>query len=134
MIHNHSSDRRSLFSRLTRYGPKAPVVWRERFDPARASAALAVAAIVAGFGFAQYPAFLRIQTEIVGSPRGARPTAIALNDSRVLSFPAAGTYDGTFLPELSATLGLVSSAALYRRRKGGRRITGECWRALRVHH
>src|SRR5262249_18842701 len=40
------------------------------------------------------------------------PTAIALNDSRVLSFPAAGTYDGTYLPEPSGVLGIIASSAL----------------------
>jgi cytochrome d ubiquinol oxidase subunit II len=34
------------------------LVWRSRFEPARAAAALAVAAIVAGWGFAQEPRFL----------------------------------------------------------------------------
>jgi cytochrome d ubiquinol oxidase subunit II len=34
------------------------LVWRRRFDPARVSAALAVAAIVAGFGYAQRPELL----------------------------------------------------------------------------
>jgi pimeloyl-ACP methyl ester carboxylesterase len=49
------------------------------------------------------------------------PTAIALNDGRELSFPAAGTYDGTFLPEPGATVGFAGGAgllaALARRRK-----------------
>jgi cytochrome bd ubiquinol oxidase subunit II len=34
------------------------LVWRSGFEPARVSAALAVAAIVAGWGFAQHPRFL----------------------------------------------------------------------------
>jgi hypothetical protein len=48
------------------------------------------------------------------------PTTITVSGYRELAFPAAGTYDGTDLPEPSGTLGLVSSAALlaalYRRR------------------
>jgi pimeloyl-ACP methyl ester carboxylesterase len=40
------------------------------------------------------------------------PTAIALSDSRVLSFPAAGTYDGTYLPEPNQRLGLAAAALL----------------------
>jgi pimeloyl-ACP methyl ester carboxylesterase len=40
------------------------------------------------------------------------PATIALNDSRVLSFPAAGTYDGTFLPEPGSALGLGAGIAL----------------------
>jgi hypothetical protein len=40
------------------------------------------------------------------------PATIALNDSRELNFPAAGTYDGTFLPEPNAPLALACGAAL----------------------
>jgi len=47
-------------------------------------------------------------------------TTITISDYRVLSFPAAGTYDGTDLPEPSSALGLAASSALlavlYRRR------------------
>jgi cytochrome d ubiquinol oxidase subunit II len=52
------------------------LVWWERFDLARASAALAVAAIVAGFGFAQYPAFLPGLT--IEQAAAGRATLVAL--------------------------------------------------------
>jgi cytochrome d ubiquinol oxidase subunit II len=51
-------------------------VWRRRFERARVSAALAVAAIVAGFGFAQYPEFLPGLT--IEQAAAGRPTLVAV--------------------------------------------------------
>jgi len=52
------------------------LVWRSRFGPARASAALAVAAMVAGWAFAQRPRFLAGLT--VAEAAAGRSTLIAL--------------------------------------------------------
>jgi cytochrome bd ubiquinol oxidase subunit II len=52
------------------------LVWRSRFGPARFSAALAVAAIVAGWGFAQEPRFLPGLT--VSEAAAGRSTLIAV--------------------------------------------------------
>jgi hypothetical protein len=40
------------------------------------------------------------------------PTTITISGYRVLSFDAAGTYDGTLLPEPASALGLLSGAVL----------------------
>lgn len=52
------------------------LVWLRRFEPARATAALAVAAIVAGWGFAQSPTFLPSLT--VEEAAAGRSTLIGL--------------------------------------------------------
>jgi len=60
-------------------------VWRSRFGPARVSAALAVAAIMAGWAFAQQPRFLPGLT--IGQAAAGRSTLIAL----VISVAAGAT-------------------------------------------
>jgi cytochrome d ubiquinol oxidase subunit II len=52
------------------------LVWLERFGPARMSAALAVGAIVAGFGFAQHPEFLPGLS--IEQAAAGRPTLVAV--------------------------------------------------------
>jgi cytochrome d ubiquinol oxidase subunit II len=74
------------------------LVWRRRFDPARVSAALAVAAIVAGFGFAQHPVFLPGLT--IEQAAAGRATLVA-----VLVGVAAGAI--VLLPSLALLFGLL---------------------------
>jgi cytochrome bd ubiquinol oxidase subunit II len=83
------ADARPLFDGLTTGGGLAmvcasaaaglvtlPLVWRSRFGLARASAALAVTAIVAGWAFAQHPRFLPGLT--IDQAAAGRSTLIAL--------------------------------------------------------
>jgi cytochrome bd ubiquinol oxidase subunit II len=78
-----------LFDRLT--GPALPVVmlsalagggslmllWRGQPKPARAAAVVAVAAVVAGWGFAQYP-WILVDAARIEDVAGARPTLWSL--------------------------------------------------------
>jgi cytochrome d ubiquinol oxidase subunit II len=95
------------------------LVWRRRFGPARASAALAVAAIVAGFGIAQHPLFLPGLTidqaaagrsTLVAVVIGALAGLVVLVPSLVLLFDLflRGRLDvvaGVAAPVLGATRG-----------------------------
>src|SRR5262245_23867510 len=73
------------------------LVWLERFGPARVSAALAVAAIVVGFGFAQQPLFLPGLT--IEQAAAGRATLVA-----VLVGVAAGAF--VLAPSLALLFGL----------------------------
>jgi cytochrome bd ubiquinol oxidase subunit II len=78
-----------LFDRLT--GVALPVVivsaaagltsllllWRDRPKPARGAAVVAVAAVVAGWGFAQYP-WILVEAATIDDVAGARPTLWSL--------------------------------------------------------
>jgi cytochrome bd ubiquinol oxidase subunit II len=73
------------------------LVWRSRFEPARATAALAVAAIIAGWGLAQSPTFLPGLT--IEEAAAGRSTLVAL----VVSV-ALGTI--LLVPSLALLFGL----------------------------
>ena len=73
------------------------LVWRSRLAPARVSAALAVAAIVAGFGFAQQPELLPGLT--IEEAAAGRPTLVAISVGA-----AAGAV--VLVPSLSLLFGL----------------------------
>jgi cytochrome d ubiquinol oxidase subunit II len=73
------------------------LVWRSRFGPARFSAALAVAAVVAGWGFAQRPRFLPGLT--IEQAAAGRSTLIA-----VIVTVAIGAV--VLVPSLSLLFGL----------------------------
>lgn len=79
------------------------LVWRRRFDPARVSAALAVAAIVAGFGYAQHPALLPGLT--IQQAAAGRATLVA-----ILVCVAAGAF--VLVPSLIVLFGLFLSGRL----------------------
>jgi cytochrome d ubiquinol oxidase subunit II len=79
------------------------LVWRDRFGAARVSAALAVAAIVAGYGVAQHPEFLPGLT--ITQAAAARPTLVA-----VVVAVAAGAI--VLVPSLSLLFGLFLSGRL----------------------
>jgi cytochrome d ubiquinol oxidase subunit II len=74
-------------------------VWHSRFGRARVSAALAVAAIVAGFGFAQYPEFLpglRIDQAVAGDSTLLAVT-IAVAAGAIVLVPSLLLLFGLFL-------------------------------------
>jgi cytochrome d ubiquinol oxidase subunit II len=75
------------------------LVWVRRFEPARVTAALAVAAVVAGWGFAQSPTFLPGLT--IEEAAAERPTLVALLVSvalgALLLIPALGLLFGLTL-------------------------------------
>jgi cytochrome d ubiquinol oxidase subunit II len=75
------------------------LVWRRRFGPARITAALAVAAIVAGWAFAQRPRFLPGLT--IQEAAAARPTLVAvlvgLAIGALLLIPSLGLLFALFL-------------------------------------
>ena len=73
------------------------LVWLRRFEPARATAALAVAAIIAGWGFAQSPTFLPGLT--VEEAAASRSTLIAL-------LVAVGLGAVVLIPALALLFGL----------------------------
>ena len=73
-------------------------VWISRFGPARASAALAVAAIVAGWALAQQPRFLAGLT--IDQAAAGRPTLVAI----VISVAAGGIV---LVPSLLLLFGLL---------------------------
>jgi cytochrome bd ubiquinol oxidase subunit II len=79
------------------------LVWRDRFAAARVSAALAVAAIVAGYGFAQQPEFLPGLT--IEQAAAARPTLVAI----VIGVAAGGIV---LVPSLTLLFGLFLSGRL----------------------
>jgi len=79
------------------------LVWSNRFGAARVSAALAVAAIVAGYGVAQHPEFLPGLT--VAQAAAARSTLVA-----VVVAVAAGAI--VLVPSLSLLFGLFLSGRL----------------------
>jgi cytochrome bd ubiquinol oxidase subunit II len=79
------------------------LVWRRRFDAARVSAALAVAAIVAGFGYAQHPELLPGLT--IQQAAAGRATLVA-----VLVGVAAGAF--VLVPSLIVLYSLFLSGRL----------------------
>jgi cytochrome d ubiquinol oxidase subunit II len=79
------------------------LVWRRRYEPARYSAALAVAAIVAGWALAQAPAFL---------PRLTIEQAAASHDTLVAVIVAVVGGAVILFPSLALLFGLVLRGTL----------------------
>jgi cytochrome d ubiquinol oxidase subunit II len=79
-------------------GATLALVWLGRFEPARATAALAVAAIVAGWGFAQSPTFLPGLS--IDEAAAGRSTLIAL----IVSVALGATL---LVPSLALLFGLT---------------------------
>ncbi|MEV4569405.1 cytochrome d ubiquinol oxidase subunit II [Nonomuraea sp. NPDC049419] len=106
------------------------LVWRERFEPARASAALAVAAVIAGWALAQRPRFLpglTLDQAAAGTPT-LRAIVVAVAAGAVVLLPSLillfrlflrGDLDHGAPGEAERRTGFAAERRAGRRRLGG---------------